>query len=883
MKQHLAGLIAGVFILFGAQAHAAQNDVVQATLANGMHIVIIPNHLAPVVTTSLVYNVGGNDDVIPGLAHATEHMMFRGTQTVTSDQFANIATRTGAQYNAQTTNQYTQYYFTVPATYLDVVLHLEADRMSNAKMAQADWANERGAIEQEIKAQLGNPLLPISTKINQLYFGNSPWGQMPGGTIAGFEKMNASDIAAFYHRWYHPNNATLAVAGDVDPQAVLASVHKLFDDIPSAQLPSHPPLVMLTPPSTSLSETVDFPVPIAIVTFRMPGMEAPDAPASAVLIDTLNSKRSALGELALSGKALVSLAYDGAYPTDGMGFLMSGLRPGSDIKASLDDLEAVIAQYAKDGVPADLVDVAKNRILASQAYEGASIPGQAEEWSTAVAIRHQTPAQLYAAYEHVTPADVTAALRAYMAGGTQVKVSLSPKPNASMPTANGLLAKENVTVTAKDAVALPAWTKGYFSAPLQAPRADDHVTVFRLRNGMTVAVRPETTSPTVAISGSIRMNTDLNEPKGKDGVAAIAQALLPLGTQFHDAKAYQAELDAIAANVYVGPSFRATVRSENFDTAIGILAEGMLHPAFAPDQFSIVLKNDVTSVKAVEDRPETKAALARVDALFPPGDPHRRHATSATLQAVNLDDVKRWYAFAYRPDLTTVAVVGDVRPADVKAAFEKYFGGWKATGRRPNFDYPEVRSNGQRTSTTIASPTAQQATVTLSQHLDLRRGDRDVVALYLANTMLSGEGTGSMLFHDVRKAKGYVYTIDSNLDVSDTGSTFQVEYASDPNKVDPAQHSAAQTIQRLRRYAPNDADLALAKAQLLADYVVELDTYNGVASQLLHDTEEGVDSNGTARFYARVLATTPQDVQRAMQRWIDPSKFKRIVVAPEGK
>jgi zinc protease len=884
VKSIVAGLCAG-FIFFTslilpATAADAKPDV-DTVLDNGLHVIVVVNRLAPVVTTSIAYNVGSNDDTMPGIAHATEHMLFRGTTDVSSNQFANIATRTGAQYNADTQNMMTRFYFTAPSSYLDVILHLEADRMTNAKIAQSDWAIERGAIEQEVKAKMSNPVMPLALRANHIFYGDSPWGADPVGTIASFDKMKATDIASFYHTWYHPNNATLVIAGDIDPIQALASVEALFGELPRATVPSHPPLVVAPFPMTTIKETIDFPLPISMLLVSTPGLSNADYPATEVLFSILNSKRGGLADLVLGGKAIYAFAFEGGFPAAGSGVLASLMRPGNDPTNGLSDIQSVLAAYAKSGVPPDLFAAAKGRLLTASAYDAASIPGQALSWSQSLAVIQKTPSSLYDDVANVTIDDVNRVLRKYVASAPGIALASSAKPGASIPTQDAGAGKENVTVTAKDSVALPAWTQKYFAAPLRAPAINESSRIFHLKNGVTIAYRRESFSPTVVIDGHILNNTDLYEPRGKDGVASIASALIGYGTTLHDYKAYQAELDAIAAGIDLGTDFSAEAQAQNFDQTVATLAEGELNPAFPADQFAVISKNTVQSLHAFEGQPQEKAQIARLYALYPPGDLHRRHATSQTVAAVTLDDVKRWYAFTYRPDETTISVVGDVPFDQVKASFEKYFGSWKAKGLRPSFIYPRVKTKSSVGSTTVSSTTSKQADVTLTQRITLRRGDKDIVALELANTMLSGEGTGSMLFTDVRKAKGYVYSIDSDLSVTSGGSTFELTFASDPKNVNAAQRAASQTLQRLRSFPPNASDLALAKAKLLSTFIVSVDSYDGVARELLLATEDGMDANSLSKYYARVLSTTPAEVQSAMQRWIDPAKFARVIVAPQ--
>lgn len=884
MRNALLAALLVLTLITPVRAQDATPAPLVSVLANGMHVIIVPNHLAPVVTTSLVYNVGSNDDTLSGVAHATEHMLFRGTTDLSSDQFANIATRIGAEYDAATTNTITRFYFTIPAAYLPVVLRIEADRMQNAAMREADWNDERGAIEQEVKAHLGNPILGAMKSVNRVFYGDSPWGNDPVGTLAAFDKMKAADIAAFYHTWYHPNNATLVIAGDVDPSATLDAVKTWFGSIPTVAVPAHPPLPVAPVQTQLLTQSADFPIPFSVVMMRTPGTDAPDYAAVEVLFSALNSARGSLADLALKGKTLGAFALDSGQIGGGIGVFVSVSLPGSDPKQGVADLNGVIDGYAKTGIPNDIIAAAKTSLLASKAYEGASIPGSAMEWSLAQAVQGRSPTQLYDALNAVTPADVNRAFMTYLAKGNRVSLALAADPKAAVPQVDKMLAVENVKVTASDVVAPPDWTTPYFSAPLVAPPVEP-ATIIHLDNGMTISVRTETSSPTFVVRGLIRSNPDVYEPKGKEGVSEIAASLLTYGTTTYDFKAYHEQLETNAVNVSLGPSFSANARAADFDRSIALLADGELHPAFPADKFALVANNSIRAQRAFANRPETQAAEAEMRALYPPGDPHLRHATAKSLSAITITDVKNWYTFAYRPDLTTVSVVGDVTPAQVKAAFSQYFGAWKANGLTPAMDYPDLhggRGVPTAKSTTITSTTNKQADVTLTQRLSLRRGDRDVVALDLANTMLSGEGTGSMLFHDVRKTHGYVYSIDSSLRVTESGSTFALNFASDMKNVDAAQGAATATLQRLRQLPPSDADLTLAKAMLLARYAMSLDSYDGVASRLLAAARNRSGSNDLSRYYARVIATTPQDVQRAMNRWIDPGTFTRVIVAPES-
>jgi zinc protease len=245
--------------------------------------------------------------------------------------------------------------------------------------------------------------------------------------------------------------------------------------------------------------------------------------------------------------------------------------------------------------------------------------------------------------------------------------------------------------------------------------------------------------------------------------------------------------------------------------------------------------------------------------------------------------VRRWYAFAYRPDLTTVAIVGDVTPARAFDVVRKYFGGWRAFGPMPRFAYPPLpRSTVKSETITVKSASASQSSVTLKQAFELGRGDRDYAPLLLANTMLSGESTGSLLFREVRTHRGYVYDVRSSLDVDRDQASFTVSYESNPADVDRAQAAIVSVLERMQTTPMANVDLERAKAELVASLVLPLDSYDGIASQLLRDGEFGTTAAATDRFWHTLLATTPEQVRDAMQRHLRPNHFLRVIVAPAG-
>ena len=185
--------------------------VTRATLKNGLRVVIVRNTLAPVVAVQLNY-LAGSDEApagFPGMAHAQEHMMFRGSPGLSSDQLAALIAALGGEFNANTQQAVTQYVQTVPGDELDVALHIEAVRMSGVLDSQALWEKERGAIEQEVVQDLSNPEYLLMTRLRKLMFSGTPYEHDALGTKPSFDKTTGEMLKKFYDDWYAPNNAVL--------------------------------------------------------------------------------------------------------------------------------------------------------------------------------------------------------------------------------------------------------------------------------------------------------------------------------------------------------------------------------------------------------------------------------------------------------------------------------------------------------------------------------------------------------------------------------------------------------------------------------------------------------------------------------------------------
>jgi zinc protease len=881
----LALLTIGVGILAPVPAAAQPLQVTRATLKNGLQVVVVQDPLAPVVTTVLNYRVGSNEQQYPGQAHALEHMMFRGTSDISQTQLFEIGQLMGGDYDADTQAEVTQYFFDAPAQYLDVALRLEADRLKNVTLAQSGWQAESGAIKQEVTQDDSNPIQRVFIRtILPSIFKGTPYAKDGLGTLYSFNRqINAKVIRNFFEAWYHPNNAVYVISGNVDGPATVKTVEKYFGGIPAAKLPERPKVVLQPMKAASYNVTSDQPYTLVAMAFRLPGWRDKDYAAAQIVESVLNNQRSDLFGLVASGKSLYAGFQDiESHPYATATAALSVVPVTTKAADAVADVRSVLDAYRKTGLPADLVRVAKQRAIADAEFRGNSIEGLAMEWSQAVAVQGESsPDQIINDMKRVSLADVNRVFRTYIDPSKAIVVSAVPKNLGKVTAGAAGPAKENNTLTPEKPQPLPAWAQAAF-ANVKVPPQTVRPVSMTLSNGMRLIVVPEHITKTVQVQGSIGMNEAVQAPAGKLGVGDIVAGLFPFGTATYDRLQLRRQLDQIAANMQAGPDFSLSVLTQNFDRGVQLLADDELHPAFPDQAFQIVQRQEVGGLTGQMISPDHLTDVALNKALYPANDPMQKFATPQTASAVTPADVKTFYATAYRPDMTSVVVIGDVTPAQVKSTFEKYFGAWQAQGPKPDVTLPAVPKNGAA-SVIVPDPSRVQSDVTLAQVLDLKRADPDWALLQVANNVLGGGGFGSLLMDDLRVKHGYVYGAGSSIDSHKNRATFSINYACDPDKIVPAQQLAIADLQMLQKGDIAADRLQRSKAMLMSDVPLRAASFEGVASQLLGYAGLGLPLDQATIDAQRELNATSAQVKTALAKWISPARFVRVVKGPGPK
>jgi zinc protease len=850
-------------------------------LRNGLRVIAVRDPLAPVAMAMLNYQVGSNEQDFAGQAHALEHMMFRGSATLTQSQIADVAELLGGYWDADTQSEVTQYFFMAPSQYLDLLLRMEASRARDLTLAQSDWDIERGAIKNEVTQDYSDPLTHLFTKMDLAMFVGTPYGNDGLGTLQSFDKqINAPQLRALYDAWYHPNNAIYVIVGDIDGPSAIRLVDKYFGSIPAAKLPARRPVHLAPLRPQTITVDSDQPYNVVALAYRFPGYRSKDYAAGQILEAVLSSQRSNLYALVASGKALQASFQDfDTHPLAGSAAAALVVPVTTSPSDALASLRGVLDRYRRNGVPAALVDAEKRRAIAQAEFKANSISDLGQQWSEAVAVEGlSSPDDILRAISRVTVADVDRVLRTYVVPQHDIVGIAAPKNPAATTAASAPAPVPNEnkpTLLHHDT--LPSWAQSAF-AKVSVPASTINPVDKTLPNGIRLIVVPQNISRTVVVSGSIDTNERIQAPSGKDGVDDVTSGLLPFGTTTYDRLALRAQLDAISAEVTAGTDFSLTVQSKDFDRGVQLLADEELHPAFPASGFAAVKAEELGSVKGVIASPEHQAEVALNKALYPSSDPAQRFATPQTVGSITPADVKSYYSSVYRPDMTTIVVIGNVDPQLAASVITKYFGGWTANGPKPAVAMPAVPNNISA-STVVPDKERIQSEVQLVQVLSLTRTDPDYPIVAVANQSF-GAGGSSILFHDVRDVHGLVYDVHTEADFRKHRSTFAVHFESDPSKVERAQSLIMADLNALSTTGLASDDLARGKAALVSLVPMRVSSFNGIARELTHFAELGLPLDQATIDARNEIAVTNDQIIAAVHKWLRPNDFVRVILGP---
>jgi len=437
-------------------AAAAAPGPQQFTLANGMTLIVQPDRRSPTAVQMVWVRVGSIDEVdgTSGVAHALEHMMFKGTKDIKPGEFSRRVAALGGQENAFTTRDYTGYYQQIPVGSLEQVMKLESDRFANNQWPDDEFKREIEVVKEERRLRTEDqPRALLGEQQNAAVFTASPYHRPVVGWMSDLDAMTPEDARAFFKRWYVPANAVLVVAGDVDVAQVRAMAEKYYGRIPSSAVPARKPR---TEPTQRGIRRIELKAPAeqayVSLAFRVPQLASiddanSDAWALVVLSAVLDGYAGARLDRALTQGADRVADSAGAY-SGFMGrgpqlFVLDGV-PAAGKSAEVVEaaLRAQLARVAKDGVgEAELARV-KTQWVASETYKRDSVMAQARElgsnWIQGLPL--DASERIVARLQSVTAAQVQAVAAKYFGDDQLTVATLRPLPPEAKPRGRGFAA-----------------------------------------------------------------------------------------------------------------------------------------------------------------------------------------------------------------------------------------------------------------------------------------------------------------------------------------------------------------------------------------------------------------------------------------------------------
>ena len=408
------------------------------TLPNGLEVYTVEEHSSPTVAVQVWYHVGSKDDPDKrsGFAHLFEHLMFKGNEHLSPDAFENLTENIGGENNAFTADDMTVYHEVVPSNYLNPILWAEAERMSSLAVNDANFASERDVVKEEYRQRIAaNPYGEFYLSIAQNSYAAHPYKRPGIGNIAELNASKLAEVRAFHSTFYRPDNATLIVVGDFQPNELREWVEKYFGAIqkPAEKIPR---VTTKEPPRKEDKRVVSYspkvPLPAIAVTYLAPSIRSKDAPALELADEILSGGESSrLYQALVYEQQIVQAVSFNADLHEDVGLvsmrliLASGKKP-ADAQKALDDQ---IATVLKDGVTEAELDKAKTRFVTGKLLERETNNGKASALGAA-AVLFQDPNHVntdLAELQAVTADQIKEVLNRYLTGKKKVVIECLPE------------------------------------------------------------------------------------------------------------------------------------------------------------------------------------------------------------------------------------------------------------------------------------------------------------------------------------------------------------------------------------------------------------------------------------------------------------------------
>lgn len=429
-----------------SQSDAELKDkVFETVLPNGLKVILLENHKAPVVTFQVWYRVGSRNEEWgkTGLSHMLEHMMFKGTKKVGPEEFSRIIQENGGNDNAFTSDDHTAYFENLSSDRVQIALDLESDRMQNLVLREEDFRTERMVVMEERRMRTeDNPQAYLGEQLDASAFQISPYHWPVIGWKEDIERLTLEDVKTYHKKYYDPVNAFLVVVGDFKKEEILSGIEKDFASIPKGTAPNQKKDI--DPPQSGERKVFlkkEAQLPFLLMAYHIPNLTNADSYVLEVIAEVLSSGKSSrfYKDLVYEKRLVLSADADNSLLSrDPNLFTISAEPlPGKDVAEVEKALNEEIERLQKDAVGQHELEKAKNQIEAAFVYEQDSLFYQAMLLAQhEIALDWKSTDNYLPSIRKVTPEDIMRVSKSYLNPDNRtvgILIPLPPKKEQAIP------------------------------------------------------------------------------------------------------------------------------------------------------------------------------------------------------------------------------------------------------------------------------------------------------------------------------------------------------------------------------------------------------------------------------------------------------------------
>lgn len=848
----------------GLANHAEANETMDYTLDNGLKVILIENHRAPVVSMLVWVKTGSADEREGehGLAHLMEHMLFKGTARRGPGDIAAEVEASGGYINAYTSMDQTVYYIDMASRFAGRGLDVLADMTANPRLDETELAREKEVVIEEINRSEDMPTRRLSNKLFGQAFTEHPYGRPIIGFTETVRAVTPGAARGFHQRNYRPANMILVVAGDFDPAGLKPEVDRLFGAMPPGQAErrARPQEPAQTAPR-AFTMAADVGEARLDLAFHIPRAAEPETRALDIAAVVLGQGRtSRLYRRLVREKQLVSQAWAEAYTPLDPGLFIVGLAmaPEKTLPAAQEALE-VIAGFAKTGPSRQELERARLKIKADFVKSRAAMSGEARLAASFQAIYgdFRERERYLAALDQVTAEEVAQAAARFLKPENLTLGALLPQA-------------QEQAVTEKALVSLARRSGQAQAAPAVVRR--------QLPGGGLLLIKPDHSLPLVSLRaaflGGVRFETEET-----NGVNKLLSEIWDKGTEELSAAELAAQVEDIAGSLssFSGRNtlgLEAEFLSQHLDEGLALFAQVLTRPRLAASELERARAILLSQLKREEEQLFLRTFQLFSQTIYPT-HPYRFRTlgTQQNLASIPLETVQGFYQNYAVPGNMVLAIVGDVDPQAVASRLERLLEGW--TGR--DFTPPQVPPPAP-----VEEPRAAELSLERAQaHLVLGflapgLESQDRYALEVLDKVLSG--MGGRLFTQLRDKQSLAYTVSALYRPGLGAGVFGFYIGFGPEKYEEVKAALMDQLMAVRGREVSPEELAAAKESILGGFEIGLQQPSAQAADLAFNELFGLGYDYAARYVEAISQVTAGQVLAVAKKYLDPAHAVTAVV-----